>query len=163
MRCSLSEVPVKIRHLSRVCPLNKYAKKIHHAHLDEDEDESEEETPRKRQSKEEDVEEYVLFSALFGFVTPGEDTWIIDIGESKHMTRKKKTLSILEEKKSPQKVSLGDDYQYPIKGIGESSYTLESGTSMKMKEVLYVPGLKKNLLSISALDKKGYRVAFING
>ena len=34
---------------------------------------------------------------------------------------------------------------------------------MKMKEVLYVPNLKKNLLSISALDKKGYRVAFIDG
>ena len=34
---------------------------------------------------------------------------------------------------------------------------------MKMKEVLYVPGLKKNLLSISAIDKKGYRVAFIDG
>jgi transposase InsO family protein len=32
-----------------------------------------------------------------------------------------------------------------------------------MKDVLYVPGLKKNLLSISALDKKGYRVAFIDG
>ena len=34
---------------------------------------------------------------------------------------------------------------------------------MKMKEVLYVLGLKKNLLSISALDTKGYRVAFIDG
>jgi hypothetical protein len=32
-----------------------------------------------------------------------------------------------------------------------------------MKDVLYVPGLKKNLLSISALEKKGYRVAFIDG
>ena len=34
---------------------------------------------------------------------------------------------------------------------------------MKMKEVLYVPGLRKNLLSISSLDKKAYRVAFIDG
>ena len=34
---------------------------------------------------------------------------------------------------------------------------------MKMKDVLYVPGLTKNLLSISALDKKGFRVAFIDG
>jgi hypothetical protein len=34
---------------------------------------------------------------------------------------------------------------------------------MKMKEVLYVPGLKKNLLSILALDKKEFRVAFIDG
>ena len=62
-----------------------------------------------------------------------------------------------------KKVALGDDYQYPIKGIGEASYKLDSGTPMKMKEVLYVPGLKKNLLSISALDKKGCSVAFIDG
>ena len=79
------------------------------------------------------------------------------------MTGKKQTLSRLEEKNSLQKASLGDDYQYPIKGINESSYKLDFGTSMKMKEVLYVPSLKKNLLSISALDKKGYRVAFIDG
>ena len=58
---------------------------------------------------------------------------------------------------------MGDDYQYPIKGIGESSYKFDFGTSMKMKEVLYVPVLKENLLSISALDKKGYRVSFIDG
>jgi hypothetical protein len=32
-----------------------------------------------------------------------------------------------------------------------------------MKDVLYVPGLKKNLLSILAIDKKGFRVAFIDG
>ena len=72
-------------------------------------------------------------------------------------------MSKLEEKNSPQKVSLGDDYQYPIKGIGEASYKLDSGNPLKMKEVLYVPCLKKNLLSISTLDKKGFRVAFIDG
>ena len=70
---------------------------------------------------------------------------------------------ILEDNKSPQKVSLGDDYQYPIKGIGEANYKLDSGTSMRMKEVLYVLGLKKNLHFILALDKKGYKVAFIDG
>ena len=32
-----------------------------------------------------------------------------------------------------------------------------------MKEVLFVPGLKKNLLFILALDTKGMRVAFIDG
>ena len=31
-----------------------------------------------------------------------------------------------------------------------------------MKDVMYVPGLKKNLISISALDAKGIRVAFVN-
>ena len=50
-----------------------------------------------------------------------------------------------------------------IKGIGEVSYKLHSRNPLKMKEVLYVPGPKNNLLSISALDKKGFRVAFIDG
>ena len=102
----------------------------------------------------------MLFFAFSRSVTPVEDTWLIDSGASKHMTGKKQIMSRLEEKNSPQKVSLGDDYQYPIKGIGESSYKIDSGTSVNMKELLYVLGLKKNLLSISTLDKKGYIVSY---
>ena len=79
------------------------------------------------------------------------------------MTRKNQTLSRLEEKNSPRKVSLGYDYQYAIKGIGKYIYKIESGTSMKMKEVLYVPDLKNNLPPISNIDNKGYIVAFIDG
>jgi hypothetical protein len=60
-------------------------------------------------------------------------------------------------------VNLDDDYQYPIKGVEEASYRLDSRKPMKMKDVLYVPGLKKNLLSISTLDEKEFRVAFIDG
>ena len=33
---------------------------------------------------------------------------------------------------------------------------------MKNKDVLYVPGLKKNLLSISALEEKGFGTAFVD-
>jgi hypothetical protein len=47
--------------------------------------------------------------------------------------------------------------------MGESTYKLDSGTPMRMKDVLYVLDLTKNLLSILALDKKGFRVAFIDG
>ena len=69
----------------------------------------------------------------------------------------------LSEHESPHNVKLGDDYQYPIKGSGESSYMLKSGKSMMMKDVLFVPGLNKNLLSIFALDAKGMRVTFVDG
>ena len=34
---------------------------------------------------------------------------------------------------------------------------------MKMKDVLYIQGLKKNLLCISALDAKGLCVSFVDG
>ena len=69
----------------------------------------------------------------------------------------------MSEHESPHKVKLGDDYQYPIKGSGEATYELGSKKYLKMKDVLYVPGLKNNLLSIYALDAKGMRVAFVDG
>jgi hypothetical protein len=56
--------------------------KIHHAHVVEDDE------PPKKLTKEE-IEDYVLFFSLSGSVTPGEDTWIIDSGASKHMTGQK--------------------------------------------------------------------------
>ena len=40
---------------------------------------------------------------------------------------------------------------------------MESRKQLKMKDVLYVLGLKKNLLSISGLEKKGFKVAFVDG
>ena len=50
-----------------------------------------------------------------------------------------------------------------IKGSGEASYKLDSRKSLNMKDVLYVLGLKKNILSIYALDAKGIRVSFVDG
>ena len=79
------------------------------------------------------------------------------------MTGFKESFVILSEHESTRKVKLGDEYQYPINGSGEYSYKLDSGKSLTMKEVLFVPGLKNNLLSISSLDAKGMRVAFIDG
>ena len=104
-----------------------------------------------------------MISALTGTVTHGNDTWLVDSGASKHMTGYKDYLVDLVEKESHQKVKLGDDYQCPIKGVREESYKLKSGKQLKIKDVLCVPGLKKNLLSILGLEKKGFRIAFLDG
>ena len=79
------------------------------------------------------------------------------------MTGFKESFVKLSENESRHKVKLGDDYKYPIKGSGESFYKLDSGKYLKMKNVLFVLGLKKNLFSIFALDAKGMRVAFVDG
>jgi hypothetical protein len=150
----------KMGHIAKFFPTRreeyKRKHKRHHAHVVEDEE------PPTKMIREQ-IKDYVLISALSGSVTHGEDTWLIDSGASKHMTCQKNILSCLSEKKFSHKVTLGDNYQYPIKGVGESNYKLNSRNSLKMKDILYVPGLKKILLSISALEKKGYRVAFIDG
>ena len=104
-----------------------------------------------------------MISALMGTVTHGSNDRLIDSGASKKMKGFKESFVKLSKHESPHKVKLRYDCQYPIKGSGESSYKLDSGNSMKMKDVLCIPGLKKNLLSIYALDAKGIRVAFEDG
>jgi len=156
-------------HFAKDCPRNKINshkkkgnKRRHHAHAAEDDEPS---TQRIRQESDDSSsdEEYVLISALTKTISHGSNDWLIDSGASKNMLRFKESFVKLFENDSPHKVKLGDDYQYPIKGSGESSYKLDSGKSMKMQYVLFVPGLKKNLLSIYALDAKGMRVAFVDG
>ena len=149
-------------HISIDCPLVRELKKNegnkrHHANAAE-----EGPSQKKERTNNFDIE-YSLISALTGTVTHGNDTWLVDSGAYKHMTGFQEYLTTLLAKESSQKVQLGDDYQYPIKGVGEASYKLESGELLKMKDVLYVPGLKKNLLSKSGLEKKGFRVAFVDG
>jgi hypothetical protein len=61
--------------------------KRQHAHIAEDE-----EPPMKM------IKDHVLISALSGSVSPGEDTWLIDSGASKHMKGKKNTLSCISRK-----------------------------------------------------------------
>ena len=59
-------------------------------------------------------------------------------------------------------MKLGDDYQYPIKGSGEYSYKLEYGKYLNIKDVIYVLGLNKNILTIYELDAKEITVLFVD-
>ena len=141
----------------------KLALKRRRTTKEEDDDEPSKKRVKQESEDSSSDEEYVLIFSLIGTVTHGSKDWLIYIGASKHMTGFKESFVSLSEHESPRKVKLGDDYQYPIKGSGESSYKLDFGKYMTMKDVLFVSGLKKNLLSISALDAKGMRVAFIDG
>ena len=50
-----------------------------------------------------------------------------------------------------------------MKGFGATFLQLESNDTLHLSDVLYVLGMKRNLVSISALKDKGYKVAFSNG
>jgi hypothetical protein len=85
-------------HIAKNCPTRReeYKKrnKRHHAHTVEDEE------PPTKMIKEQ-IEDYVLISALSGSVSPGEDTWLIDSGASKHMTSQRDILSWLTKNNFP--------------------------------------------------------------
>lgn len=60
-------------------------------------------------------------------------------------------------------IILGDDATFLVKGVGNVTLQLNQGNIIHLQEVLYVLDLKKNLVSISAMEDKGFRVAFIDG
>ena len=92
------------------CPTNKNGSKKknkykgrNHAHTAEDDD-----PPRKKVKQESEDSssdrEYVLISALMGTITHGRKEWLIDSGDSKHMTGFKESFEKLSEHNSPHKV-----------------------------------------------------------
>jgi len=88
---------------------------------------------------------------LTGTISHDDDVWLIDSGASKHMTGNRTSLKEVKEKKNHSlQVELGDDSKHDVKGVGESSFRLDLSKPVKMKYVVLVPRLKKNLRSIFA-------------
>jgi len=69
------------------------------------------------------------------------DSWLVDSGASKYFTGYKEALS-----NSLEIILLNQ-----VKGYGLVLFQLDDGKSIFLQEVLNVPSLKKNLVSISAL------------
>ena len=44
--------------------------------------------------------------------------------------------------------------------IGTITFQRDSGSPLKIADVLYVPGLRKNLVSVVVLEDRGYEVMF---
>jgi hypothetical protein len=101
------------------------------------------------------------YSTLTGTIE--DDMWIIDSGASRYMTGDQARLSNLNEKKTSYKVELRDKTTYPVEGFGQASIKMKAGNYVHLSNVLYVPGLEKNLVSISCLEDKGNKIAFIDG
>jgi hypothetical protein len=49
-----------------------------------------------------------------------------------------------------------DDAMYAMKGEGTILFQLESGGSLEAHDVIYVQKLKKNLLSVSFFEERGF-------
>lgn len=75
------------------------------------------------------------------------------------MTGKKEFFHSLEESTYGSKIYLGDDSGYEIKGYGVIPIKIPNG-KISHKNVLYVPGLKKNLISIWMITDQDMQVEF---
>eukprot|EP00253_Pinus_taeda_P026647 PITA_26647 len=89
--------------------------------------------------------------------------WYVDSGASRHMTGVREYFSELSESGIDIEVVFGDDRVVRAVGVGTLTFQRESKPPLKVTDVLYVPGIRKNLISVSALEDRGYEVLFRGG
>jgi hypothetical protein len=69
----------------------------------------------------------------------------------------------LEEKDLQMHIEMGDDGRYIATGIGTITFQRELEKPFQLKDVMHVPGLKKNLVSVAMLEDRGYDVFLSDG
>eukprot|EP00253_Pinus_taeda_P025394 PITA_25394 len=86
--------------------------------------------------------------------------WYVDSGATRHMTGVREYFSELLEGDTDMEVVLGDDNIVRAVGVGTLTFDRGPKPPLKVSDVLYVLGMKKNLIFVSALEDKGYDVLF---
>ena len=128
--------------------------------------------PRKRgekarvamcQEDEEGEETYLTcFVPELAIREPRTSDWIVDSGVIQHMSWDHRLFVKLKPLGSHLSVANRD--RLVIKGVGtvQTWFNQQSGVAT-ITEVLYIPGLTANLMSVSDLDKKGFETTRKNG
>ena len=86
--------------------------------------------------------------------------WLIDSGASSHMTSNKTLFETFRHLPSPIEVELADDSLIQATGTGDVLLQFSNTKSLRLKNVLYVPELSANLISISRIVRFGHHVVF---
>lgn len=89
------------------------------------------------------------------------DIWYGDLGASTHMTGNKHWLEDFKEINEGAHIYLGDDRSHQIKGCGKVSVILPDGNIKQIYNVMYVPGITKNLISVSMITDQDLKFEFL--
>lgn len=90
------------------------------------------------------------------------DQWIMDSGCTNHMCMNKDWFSSMVMVDGGA-IFMGNDHACETLGVGKIKLKLHDGSVHVLTNVWYVPDLKKNLISLGALDSKGYRITLEGG
>lgn len=87
------------------------------------------------------------------------DEWYIDSGASMHMTSRIDWMYNVTES-SVKNITVANREPLAVNGVGCVNIQLSQENKIQVKNVLFVPGLATNLLSVGAIVKNGYKVTF---
>ncbi|GJX19041.1 putative reverse transcriptase domain-containing protein [Tanacetum coccineum] len=102
----------------------------------------------------------VKIEAVMNWQAPKNDdevAWWVDSGATSHVCKDLRWFQVCKSIEDGSFVKMGNVATEPIKGIGRVLLTFTSGKTLCLDNVLYVPGIRKNLVSEIVLNKCGYK------
>ncbi|CAH2083649.1 unnamed protein product [Euphydryas editha] len=100
-----------------------------------------------------------FIAAFSAFSGDNYNKWFMDSGASMHMTGNRQWMYNVTEP-PVKKITVANKEPLSVKGIGYTDVKLAQGKNIQLKNVLYVPDLAVNLLSVSTIVNSGYKVTF---
>ena len=88
--------------------------------------------------------------------------WYLDTGATNHMTGRREFFSNLDES-TIRSVKFGDNSRIQIRGRGAIEVKQRDGSILRLCNVLFVPQLEANILSLGRLDEEGYQMIMGEG
>lgn len=88
------------------------------------------------------------------------DKWYVDSGATKHMTSRKDWFEELKPLDCDVKVTVADGTKISVDGVGEIAINNTISNVNKITDVMYVPKLKSNLISVKKAVEKGFSILF---
>ena len=89
-----------------------------------------------------------------------KDVWYVNSSASNHMTYHQNWFNKMKEPNKPGYVETGDDTMHPIEHVGNVPLSMHDGKEKYMADVLHVPTITKNLVSIGQMVEQGLQVRF---
>ena len=89
-----------------------------------------------------------------------QNVWYVDSGASNHMTSHGEWFKELQTLQNPGYVETGDDTAHPIAHTGNVPLSLQDGNVKYLADVLHVPNITKNLVSVGQMVEQGLQVRF---
>ncbi|KAL0332841.1 UNVERIFIED_CONTAM: Retrovirus-related Pol polyprotein from transposon TNT 1-94 [Sesamum calycinum] len=84
--------------------------------------------------------------------------WILDTDASKHFCSNKELFQDFQEARDGECVFMGNSTTAGVLGKGKIFLKLTSGKTLALIDILYVPSLRRNLISGSLLNKAGLKI-----
>ena len=110
----------------------------------------------KESLEEVEVEYLMLAEEALGNDTYDEDVWMIyPDGTTNHMTPYEKYFTALD-RTHKAKIGLADGKFLRVEGRGDVKIMMKDGKKKMIKNVLFVPGLNRNVLSLNQMIERGY-------